>query len=177
MGDQADLHRQQMERLEQVLGFWEDQYLHRPPRAIIEAVAASGFTSAIDIAVSQLEHDRGTEITEWECTLATDQHLIDVTARAKRDRGIWNGNITERPIRYIGEPSVTVKVSSLDEVRSLELKITGSSESAEFGEHPRQEWVFSFVSGEPRTYIVDSRAGGPRNAAVLALCQRLSRSI
>ncbi|REK70468.1 hypothetical protein DX116_15140 [Aeromicrobium endophyticum] len=142
----------------------------------MDALAGLRLPAAFDVGWSQVDHDHRSGKTTWTCTLATAQHLIDVTAEAQRqDDHLWTGNKTGKETVYQREPIVTVKVSRLDDVCVLALKIEGSDESSNYAA-PRQTWTFSFTEGEPREYAVGNRDDAATRA-VEALCRRLAANI
>jgi hypothetical protein len=149
-----------------------------PPHAVVDALAGLGLPSLFDIGWSEVNHDGRTDITTWTCTVATDEHLIDLTAQARRlDDHLWTGNSTRGTTRYAQEPTVMLTVTRLDSVASLTLTTEGSQDSADSPWPPRQTWEFAFTSAEPRTYVIGGRDKTTAGDARTALCQRLARNI
>ncbi|MCU1616481.1 MAG: hypothetical protein JWO98_4021 [Frankiales bacterium] len=154
----------------------ESQVVRYPPQPVVDALAGLGLPAAFDIGWSQVDHDRRSGKTTWTCTLATAGHLVDLSAEAQRqDDHLWSGNEAGRETVYQREPIVSVKVSRLDDVRGLTLKIEGSRESSSYAA-PRLTWGFTFSDGEPREYVVGDRDDAAAHG-VEALCRRLAANI
>jgi hypothetical protein len=143
---------------------------------VVDALAGLGLPTAFEIGWSQVNHGGRSGKTTWTCTLATAEHLVDVSAEAQRQGDhMWTGNETGRETVYQREPIVSVKVSRLDDVRGLTLRIEGCRESSSYAA-PRQTWEFTFTDGEPREYVVDGRDNAASRGTE-ALCRRLAANI
>ncbi|KQY55825.1 hypothetical protein ASD11_15080 [Aeromicrobium sp. Root495] len=148
--------------------------VRQPPVAVVEALLALGLP--FDIGWSEFTHDRRTEITTWSCTLATNEHFVEVSAKAQRSgRGVWTGN-ERTETRYASPPRVVVDVFRLDAVVALTLDIAGASDVADDPRPGQQTWNFRFADDETRDFVVDNDTTGP-NAATAAFCRRLAANV
>lgn len=146
-----------------------------PPLAVVDALVALG-PSEYDIGWSEFSYDGRSEVTTWSCTLATEEHLVEVTAEAQR-RGdnAWTGD-NRTAVDYANPPKVSVEVSRLDAVEALTLLTEGARDVAAYPLPGRQAWEFTFANGDTRDYVLDSRE--PKSAdAIAALCRRLAANV
>lgn len=176
MTEQADPNLEVRQWLNENLAHVESQLVRYPPHPVVDAVAGLGLPAPFDVGWSEVDHDGRNGITTWACTVATDEHLVDVTAEAQRlDDRLWTGNETRAATDYKREPIVSVEVSRLDDVCGLSLRVEGSRDSSSYA-RPRQTWVFTFADGETRDCVVDSRED-PAPDGVEVLCRRLAANI
>ena len=146
-----------------------------PPRAVIDALASLGMS--FNVGWSTVVHNGRTDVTTWTCTLASDCHLVDVKAEARRwDDRMWLGEVTDDTTQYVQVPTVTVDVVRLDSVSGLTLN-EGSSDDAQAPWPPKQTWAFTFGDAEPREFVLGGREVPPSGDAVAALCQLLAGNV
>lgn len=174
--EQADPDLEVRQWLFENLAHRESQVVRYPPQPIVDALADLGLPAPFDLGWSEVDHDGRTAKTTWECTVATEHHLIELTAEAQRqDDHLWTGSQTTTETAYQREPIVSVKVSRLNDVRGLSLRIEGTRDSSSYAA-PRRTWGFTFADGEDREYVVVSRDNAA-SRGIEELCRRLAANI
>lgn len=154
----------------------ESNIVTYPPPAIVDALEALGLPSPFDIGWSEMAYDHRSEVTTWTCTVATAEHLVDLTAEAQRKGGkTWTGD-ERTAVEYITAPTVSVVLSRIDAVAALDLSTEGARDSADDAFPTRQTWQFTFADKAARTYVIDSRASTSSDM-VASLCRRLAANV